>query len=196
MDLTPEQLAILGRFRLRIADVLDATGMATRDYKAALREQGLAVAFCGHAAECNKGHSSRFRLSSGHCLECSPQGLAYWQRHQKDAFVYVARSRKLGLLKIGTSGLQSIRMDGLNRDGYGGATDWEPIYWRKYQRAGQVEARTQAALHAFQTPVRYLRLGHGEEVTAIEMFRCELPDILEAMKPHEELALASPWTRS
>jgi hypothetical protein len=103
--------------------VLDARGMKKAEWLQQLKPQNRAVALMSYSPCKKAGHV--FRLSSGHCMECSPQGVAHWKKHQVDGCVYIATSRSLGLHKIGTARRTSDRADGLNSDGYAGATDWK-----------------------------------------------------------------------
>jgi hypothetical protein len=64
-------------------------------------------------------------------------GIAAKLRLTTDAFVYIAASRSLELIKVGWSkgSNQTNRMKSLNKDGYAGATDWLLLYERKYRNS-------------------------------------------------------------
>ena len=118
-------------------------------------------------------------------------GIAAKQRLTADAFVYIAASRKLELIKVGWSkgSNQTNRMNSLNKDGYGGTSDWLLLYERKYRNSGWVEIEAHDALKAFKVRDDYLRLGHGERVKTREAFCCNYADALEAIErtKHEPL---------
>ena len=193
MLLDSEQRALLRHHKILEADVLDAARMTTSQYKVALKEQGKAVALV--ETPCRKGHMTRLRLSSGHCIECSPQGIAHWRRHQRPGFVYIAYSRQGGLLKIGTSGVASERLDGANRDGYGGFSDWKILYRRKFDRAGFVESQVHSILNDYASPRAYTRLQRADEpsVLARELFSCDYAVAKAAVEQFGEIALGQAW---
>lgn len=190
--LTPDHLRFLRRHEIAPTDVLDARCIAKRsDWQAELKRKGAAVALV--ATACGKGHALRLRLSSGHCMECSPQGIASWKRHQQDAFLYIAVSTTLGLVKLGLAEAPSDRVDGLNRDGYAGASDWVMLYRQKFKQAGRIETRAHAELSAYAVSRTYMRKGHGTSVQAGELFNCEHGRIIDVLKTFADHALAPPW---
>jgi hypothetical protein len=111
-------------------------------------------------------------------------GEAAKERLTQDAFVYIAASRRLELIKIGWSkgSNKGNRALSLNKDGYGGATDWLLLYERKYANSGWVEVEAHAFLKAFKVREDYLRLGHGQWVKARELFCCNYADAFEAIE--------------
>jgi len=124
-------------------------------------------------------------------------GEAARDRFLQDAFVYVAASRKLELIKIGWSkGAQKEnRLNSLNRDGYGGASDWLLLYERKYANAEQVEFAAHTFLKAFEVRVDYIRLGHGVRVKAKELFRCNYADACKAIERTKHAPLENRYER-
>jgi hypothetical protein len=122
LQLTDEQLRSLARHKIPVGAVLDARGMQTAVWKNELKRHNKALALVD--SSCRRGHAARLRLSSGHCVDCSPQGAAHWKRHQEPAFVYIAVSARLKLIKIGIAKTASERAESLIRDGYGGSDDW------------------------------------------------------------------------
>jgi len=191
LALTDDQLRSLARHKLPTNSVLDARSMRTSDWKIELKRQNKSLALVDRA--CARGHAARLRLSSGHCVECSPQGVAHWKRHQKPGFVYVAVSRKLGLIKIGIAQTASERADGLIRDEYGGSDDWQLIYRRKFDKAGWVEAKAQTSLAQYGSPRTYTRKGHGTSVTARELFSCDHSKAVGSIEALSEHALGNTW---
>jgi hypothetical protein len=181
----------LAHYKIPIEDVLDARAMDTSQYKIQLKRQNKAVARV--TPTCRRGHFSRLRLSSGHCLECQPQGLSYWKKHNNPGFVYVAVSPKLGLIKIGNAQTASDRADSLIRDGYGGTDDWELTYRRKFDRAGWVEAQVHTTLSPYASPTVYTRRGHGTTITAKELFRCDPTKAVQALEALAHLSQGDKW---
>lgn len=192
-QLTEEHRAFLRHHRIPEDAVLFAAGLKRSKWQAELEQQNKAVALVDTL--CRKEHPLRLRLSSGHCMQCSPLGIASWKRHQEPAFVYIAASPTLRCLKIGFSKVPSDRADSLNRDGYGGATDWVIIYRRKFNRAGQIEAEAQSSLREHRSPRTYTRLGHGTIVNADELFACEYATARDAAEILDAHALTGRWER-
>ena len=193
VSLDDEQIRILRHYKIPESAVLDARSMKRSEYQEELKKQGKAVALVDR--DCNRGHQSRLRLISGHCIECSPQGVAHWKRHQEPAFVYIAYSRTNKLVKIGISKAATERLDGINRDGYGGATDWKILYRRKFDRAGYVESQVDNALAPYASPKLYVRLQRDGEIQTLakEMFDCDYHTAREVVESFSSLALGQAY---
>lgn len=118
-------------------------------------------------------------------------GIAAKERLTKDAFVYIAASRKLELIKIGWSkgSNKGSRIISLNKDGYGGASDWLLLYERMYNNSGWVEVDAHSYLKQLKVRENYLRLAHGYWVKCRELFCCNYADAFEAIErtPHSPL---------
>lgn len=167
--------------------------MTRATYQRELSQQNKAVALVKD--QCGKNHTVRLRLKSGHCMECSPQGIAHWKRRQEPGHVYIAKSARLNRLKIGTTKAIESRNDSLFRDGYAGVADWIFLYHRKFEKAGTVEDRAQTALDHFKTPITYTRKGHGTEGIASEIFDCDYTTAREAIERFADSALGPSWER-
>ena len=124
-------------------------------------------------------------------------GIAAKQRLTTDAIVYIAASRKLELIKVGWSkgSNQTNRMNSLNKDGYGGTSDWLLLYERKYRNSGWVENEAHDFLKAFKVRDDYLRLGHGEWVKTREAFCCNLADAFEGIERTKQEPLEPRYER-
>ena len=192
-QLTEQHRTFLRRHDIPDDAVLVALALKRSDWQTLLRVQNKAVALV--ASPCRRNHGLRLRLSSGHCMECSPLGIASWKRHQQPAFVYVAASRALNCHKIGLSKAPIDRADTLVRDGYGGATDWIMLYRRKFERAGQVEAQAQSTLRQHRLSRSYTRLGHGTNVDTAELFSCDYATARDAIEVFSQQALTESWER-
>ena len=77
----------------------------------------------------------------------------------------------------------------MNKDGYGGATDWVLLYERKFKRSGWVESNAHKFLNAFRVREDFIRLGHGS-VNAKELFVCNYSDAYEAVERTSEQRLS------
>lgn len=65
--LTKEQKAFLDRVGVPLSRVFDASGMRTAEYKQAMRDLGMWVAYGASPCEA-EGHTLRSR--TGHCVQC------------------------------------------------------------------------------------------------------------------------------
>jgi hypothetical protein len=109
------------------------------------------------------------------------QGVAARGRMYADAFVYISASRNLQLIKIGWT-KSSNREKSMNKDGYGGATDWLLLYERRFKNSGTVEQNAHGFLGKFRVRQDYVRLSHGYTVQAKELFCCNYADAYEAIE--------------
>ena len=147
--LNRKQLAFLRDKQVPISRVFDATGMQKPDYQAAMKDLDKWVAY--GVTPCKKeGHTLRTR--GGHCVQCDTKPLGFLIRFDAPGQVYVARARRVGLVKVGCSKDTEIRIDLLNEWSYGGRTDWVACYWEECDTAGVVEnfAQQQLKKHAKQ----------------------------------------------
>jgi len=119
---------------------------------------------------CRKGNHS-LRTRSGHCAQCNPASLAFQSRNKAEACVYVAGSISLKLIKVGMTKDVSNRFISLNGLGYGGVSDWTCLYWKKTEKAGEVEFRVHSKLNKYAAPTSYERFGNI--VNCLETFSCD-----------------------
>jgi hypothetical protein len=174
--LTIQQIQFLDKHRVPLSRVFDATGMSTKHSQKIMKDLGMLVAFgvspCAKAA-----HTLRTRV--GHCAQCDTSKLAYLLRHEGDAMVYVAYSRRARLVKIGSAVDASSRMRTLNSRGYGGSDDWTLINHWHCVKAGQIEFRAHKALRTHQARGIYTKSGGEFEYR--ELFECEPNDAVAAV---------------
>ena len=166
--ISTEQRLFLERHRICLSRVFDASGLAHGEYKKIMKDLGklaaVGVTPCGAAL-----HTLRSR--HGHCLQCQPQCIAFIKRCEDPGKVYVARSVALGLLKIGTTLDTSLRMQQLNRHGYGGSNDWQTVFECECLAAGRVELAAQALLANYSAYCEYNEQGVTRQ--CYELFACD-----------------------
>jgi len=167
--LSTELSLFLKRHKISPSNVFNATGMSTAQYGAYMRPLGLEVAI--GVSPCAKG-GHQLKNRSGHCVICAPATLAFQARAKKDGKVYVLRSKVLNLVKIGSTGDTAERLINLNREGYGGATDWEIKFAKLATNSGDVEYRAQLSLAHTSVTRSYKRSGVAIECQ--ELFACEV----------------------
>lgn len=99
-ELSAEQEAYLERHGVALSEVLDASGMRTKKYKALMtlldKRIAIGVTPCGSG-----GHT--MRDSAGRCVECNPASFAFHNRYRQNAYVYVAGSKQKQIIKVGFS---------------------------------------------------------------------------------------------
>jgi hypothetical protein len=98
-----------------------------------------------------------------------------------DGIIYVAKSAKQNLYKIGTTQNLDKRKETLRSQSYAGADDWVFVYHTKSERAGQVEKLAQSSLASYKIlGVSYERSGITQ--VADEIFRCSTNMAINAVK--------------
>jgi hypothetical protein len=165
--LSKDDARFLEAHGIPLAAVFDASGMRTRDWKAAMREQGKLIAY---GVTCLRGHSLKTR--SGNCVRCNTANFAYALRSERAGYVYIARSANLKLIKVGFSNDPDNRVYIANLEGYGGAKDWTIRTWIMSDRAGRIELDVHVALKSYNSPRFWIR--NWEEIEAREIYDCTL----------------------
>ena len=91
----------------------------------------------------------------------------------------MAFSEEKRLVKIGGETTSENRAKTLNRQSYGGASDWLIMYRQRVDEVGKVEAAAQAIVKRHQVPDRVYR---GDQREARELFNCSWEVAREAVK--------------
>lgn len=179
MNLTQDQLKFLSKHGVSVDRVFFAEGMVKSEYHDIMKQNGYLVAV--GVTPCNAyGHSMRTR--TGHCVQCRPANLAYLQRFDQPAYIYVAHSARHHFVKVGFACDPVGRMNILNRHGYAGARDWLLLATQHCEQAGRVEANIQGALAVFQVPAN--TRGQGIWGDCREVFNCTPDDALAVFWAH------------
>lgn len=158
--------------------VLDASGMATKDYKRLLKDRGLQVAI--NVTPCSKG-GHMIRNSSGHCVVCNPSSLNYKKRYHQPGYVYIAQSsQQKDLIKIGLSVEVKKRISTLNAEKYAGYSDWKITFKEYVENCGAVENIAHKKLSEYKFSTSYKT--HGRMQTTSELFKCNGEIALAALQ--------------
>tara|TARA_R110000744_G_scaffold380141_1_gene499927 strand:+ start:1938 stop:2861 length:924 start_codon:yes stop_codon:yes gene_type:complete len=165
--LSDKQKAYLKKQNISLGSVFDAKGLGQKEYKTVMKELGKTVA-TGVTPCKREKHTMRTR--SGHCIECNSASIAFQNRHSMDAYVYVAGSLNLSVIKVGLSSNTEARMLSLNSLNYAGTSDWKCLYWVNTKNAGTAEFKTHKALEEFAAPKVYRR--NEQNVDCLETFSC------------------------
>lgn len=112
------------------------------------------------------GH--RLRTRRGHCIQCNTARIAYQLRHSEAAFVYIAGSKSLGVLKVGVTKDTRDRLKQMNEQSYGGSADWEYLFHVHVSAGGKLEACIKTSLSHRSASGSYRKDGRDQK--ASEMF--------------------------
>lgn len=166
-ELTDEQIEFLENHDIPLERVFDATGMRTKDYKEAMRQEECLVAY--GVTPCKEaGHTLRSR--AGHCIQCDPSRITHLKIHVQSGLIYVAWSERKGLVKVGVTNNAVKRIGLLNSEKYGEAFDWKLIRAWQCDQAGKFETVAHRELAAHATTGYYLKNNMLTECN--ELFKC------------------------
>ncbi len=146
MALDNETLAFMRKYRIAETDVYDAGLMPRSQWQAELKKLGKRFAY---SSPCKHG-GHRLRNRHGACLVCRPQSMGFEKHHRSRGYVYVAFSEAKRLVKIGGETTGEDRAKTLNRQSYGGASDWRIMHRQLVEEVGRVEAVAQAEVKNFR----------------------------------------------
>lgn len=174
--LTSEQLNFLEEHNVPFEKVFDAQGLTKKEYHARMKELHKSIAF--NVTPCRKkGHTLRNR--SGHCIQCNTAYLAFQKRNDSEGIVYIAKSNKGNIIKIGYSKSFDTRSESLNRTEYAGYSDWIIEFAIKSKKAGKIEHRISSALSDHSQKTHYEHDNHLQEAT--EIFNCRFELAVEEL---------------
>ena len=186
--LTQSELRFLASQGLSADDVFDARRLPQAFWFKMIDSANKTVAL---GSKCRSaGH--RLRSRRGHCVQCDTSKLGYQARYRADQYVYIAGSRAVRLIKIGTCSDLDQRERQVRAERYGGASDWRFIFHIKVSRAGEIEnlAQCRLSLHSVTRP--YWKNGFIQEGT--ELLRCSFSRARKAlMEVAESARLSGPW---
>lgn len=178
LRLTDNQAAFLNKHDIAWADVLDAKGMRTKDYKALMSSRGYRVAV--GVTPC-KAHGHVMRGANGHCVMCKPANLMYRKRYREAGYVYIASTEdRTGIVKVGYTKDLNQREKSLNTDRYGGYARWKIIASREATEKGVLENAVHLRLKAHALEIKYF---HGnQQQTASELFLVSKEKAVSALR--------------
>ncbi len=190
MDLTRAEVDFLSSQGLTEVDVLDGRRMSKEQIRLVAKDRGLAVVLGSACAKA--GH--RLRTRSGHCVQCDTSKLGYQKRHLEPKDLYIAFSRRAGLIKIGSSNSVDVRINKINFEGVGGATDWRPIFKVPVKEGQRLETEVQNLLLEHMAPTSYMKDGRRQD--SRECFKCSAAQALETVLHAAQRGgheLGAPW---
>ena len=173
--LTARDAIFVEKHGISVASLFDASGMPTWQWKERMRAEGKLFAF---GVRCFRGHSLKSR--SGNCIRCNTANITFQLRPSRAGFVYIARSARSKLTKVGFSAddVQN-RIYIANLEGYAGAKDWSVVGEAYSEAAGRVEIEVHKALREYRQTQAWVR--NGWECEAHEVYRCTRRQAREAL---------------
>lgn len=175
--LTAAQKKFLAHHGIPIVRLFDATGMRAKDYKLQMSALGKWVAI--GVTPCEKaGHT--LRTSAGHCAECRPANFGFHRRYDAPGEVYVARSKRGWITKVGSAKDAAQRIRNLNIYEYGGVSDWKIEFSTACSRAGHVEFAVHRVLSKHIVSGTYFK--DGRNIECRELFNCNISLAIKAVR--------------
>mgnify|MGYP002737603405 FL=1 len=175
--LTQEHLDFMMRHNISMEEVLDATGMRYVEYKHYMKEYDFLLAY--GVTPCQKaGHT--FRTRYNHCVMCDPSKIAYVKRKNLSGYVYVAISLKEDLVKIGCAKDCKKRMSSLNRQNYGGVSDWQLVAYFYHEKMGEAEYNIQKSLVEYREFRGFNK--ENKTVQASEIYRIDPSRVFDRIR--------------
>ena len=174
--LSSDQIEFLKKYRIDPSEIFDATGMRQSRYKEAMQITGQHFAI-GVTPCKTSGHTIRTKY--GHCVQCKPDKISYMKRHSESAYVYIAHSTSQQLIKVGVTTQLQERLENLNWERYGQATDWKILAVAQVDEAGKIENQVHQKLHAYRHSSTSIRAD--QEIVCYELFRCSFAQAKTAL---------------
>jgi len=175
--LTKDEVSFLESQGLSPFDVFDGRAISSIPSRGSLAKEAYKLIVLRDPRRSHCGH--RLTTRKGHCVECDTAKIAYASRHGAPGFVYIAGSKRLGCIKIGTTQNVYQRLDNLNGQSTAGANDWRLLFYVKFERAGAVETLAHSFLPKPTTSRTTFKDGHDQE--AKEIFECCFQDAYKAI---------------
>lgn len=168
-QLSADDRKLLNKFGIREEETFDATGYSSSIWKLIMKREGKKVAY--GTSPCGR-HGHRLRTRHNHCIHCNPRQLAHYQRALAARYVYIAGSKDLELIKVGSTSDYHERQRGLNSEYYGGTDDWKLIYAALFSgsTAYSAERRVHSWLSCRQVQKPYSDF-YGNTQYARELFK-------------------------
>lgn len=175
-ELTNDEIDFLKHHGMTAEDVFDWRGLRAVERGKKLKAAGKLLAL---GLPCAKyGH--RLRTRAGHCAQCDPAKIAYQSRKNTRAVLYAAFSESLMGFKVGISENPVRRIGDLNRESYGGVSDWDMFMAREINDAGKSEAAIHRTLFEFRRVGRYRKGDHEQDTR--EIFCCASACVIKAFQ--------------
>jgi hypothetical protein len=169
-ELTESELAFLRHYGYGPEDVHDARYLPKNYWP---KDKDIVL-----GSKCRQARH-RLRTRAGHCVQCDPKKLGFLQRFSATQYVYIAGSKDLRLIKVGTSSNIDQRERQMRTERYGGAGDWQVLLLLTVANAGSIENRIQYRLSQYCTTREYWKDGWKQ--VAVELFKCPFSKVRQTL---------------
>jgi hypothetical protein len=175
--LTAVELAFLSSQTYSLSDVVDGRHLSSIPERADLARMASKLIVLRDPSRSKCGH--RLTTTAGHCFQCDPKRISFAKRPGARAFVYIAASQELRLIKVGLAVDIYQRLRNLDGHGYGGLQDWVMLFYAEFDRSGEIEQKAHHLLADFSCKRTYLKDGRNQIAT--EIFSCNFSKALNAV---------------
>jgi hypothetical protein len=170
-------MKFLAAHDIPLSRVFDASNLTAKLWKQAMADLDMWVAYGG--AKCAAaGHQLRSRNSD--CLQCRTAAIGYIKRYFEGGEVYIAASKSIKVLKVGSAKDSDTRIQQLNYYIYGGASDWKLHSAWTSTTACKVEFDVHRSLSDYRHYATYFK--NGEEKECRELFKCSISVATKAVQ--------------
>ena len=138
--------------------------------------------FAYNTSSCKNNPKHTIQNTSGRCVICRSDYIAYSERENKIGYVYIAGSKWGQRIKIGASEKYEERQKSLNENkGYASLADWKILAAIKVNRMGFCERNIQNTFNRYRdTKIQYYK---GKDLKrSNETFRCNYEKVLEYLR--------------
>ena len=160
------ELTFLKHHGLSSKDVYNGGSLLPRDYVPKAEAAGKFLIYS--RTTCPRKH--HLKTLSGHCPQCSPSVLALERRDRTEGYIFVARSKKGELTRVGVTEDLQLRTRTLNVNDPRKITDWEILYSAPCREIGlaEREAHKELAVYSLKGGVLDARTAASKD-----LFRCD-----------------------
>ena len=169
--LTKEQEDFIKKHKIAKDLLFDAQGNVLSDeLKAEMSENNKVVAY--NASGYSEDEIFNFQTIGGDWLQADPSKLAIALRENITGYIYLAGSRKGGLIKVGSANDKHNSIKGLNLPASrsAGFDDWELLFDVKSTAMGKLERLVQDELNEFKAVYPHEKIAKTQN--AAEVYRC------------------------
>ena len=182
--LTKEQEDFIKKHKIAKDLLFDAQGQVLSDeLKAEMSEHNKVVAY--NASGYSEDESFNFQTIGGDWLQADPSKLSIALRENSTGYIYLAGSRKGGLIKVGSANDKHNSIKGLNLPASrsAGFDDWELLFDVKSTAMGKLERLIQEELDEFKAAYPHEKIAKTQN--AAEVYRCSYDKARSAIATFE-----------
>jgi len=181
--LTKEQEAFIKKHKISQDLLINANGEGlTEDLIKTMYEENKLFAY--NTNDCTDPEHS-IRTIAGDCPQSDPTRVAATLRELKAGYIYIAGSKKGGLIKVGSANETKARTPtfDISSAKYGGYDDWEVLFHARTVNMGRIERFFQEKLSEYKTSYQFEKAGKLQ--SGGELYRCSYAKAKEVILDEE-----------